>query len=182
MSNSLAGSLERPSTTIGNRASQTWRRFGDKQEDNSTESMETLPYTRWRFTTALPARNLYTASHSWLTEETPGVWRVGLTGFALWLLGDVVEHGFKLASGATVTAGQEIGWIEGLKAVQTIDCAVDGVFLGHSEEIGNEWLYRARGMPASGSLDVHGYAALLDAAVDAVKLAREAECGGECET
>jgi len=162
--------------------------------DNNMKPMSVVPYSRWRFETALPVDCLYTASHCWLREDGSGVWRVGLTGFAAWLLGDGVEYEFKVAPGTPVAAGQEIGWVEGLKAVQTIDAAVQGVFLGEGDTVRTDitvlqrdsyqdgWLYRARGTPVPGTLDVRGYAALLDAAVDAVKLTREAECGGECES
>ena len=178
---------------IGAGDSHTSRPGGDKQGDNSTKQMGTVDYSRWRFTTPLPDERLYTASHCWLREESAGVWRVGLTAFAVWLLGDVVEYGFTAAPGMPVAAGQEIGWVEGLKAVQAIETPVEGAFLEEGGAIAADitvlerdpyhagWLYRVRGSPAAGALDVRAYAALLDSAVDAVKLTREAECGGECE-
>ena len=155
--------------------------------------MGIVDYSRWRFTTGLPDDRLYTRSHCWIRDEGPGVWQVGLTAFAVWLLGDIVEYGFRAAPGTAIAAGQEVGWVEGLKAVQTIETPVEGVFLAEGDAIASDitalerdpyhsgWLFRARGNPAPGALDARKYAALLDIAVDVVKAAREAECGGDCE-
>ncbi len=147
-----------------------------------------LSYSRWRFATGLPEDCRYTASHCWLREESAAVWQVGLTGFAVWLMGDPVEYEFTAAPGTPVAAGRDIGWVEGLKAVHTIEAAVEGVFLDEGDEVraditvlqrdpyGDGWLYRVRGTPAPETLDVRAYAALLDGEVDAVRLAREDEC------
>ncbi|MCX6619868.1 MAG: glycine cleavage system protein H, partial [Acidobacteria bacterium] len=135
----------------------------------------------------------YTASHCWLREEPEGVWSAGFTGFAAWLLGDPVEFDFTVSAGAVVAAGQEIGWVEGLKAVNAVFSEVEGEFLGAGDGIaaditlmerdpyGRGWLYRVRGQPAPDTLDVEGYIAVLNEAVDAVIRNRQAECGGECE-
>ena len=81
---------------------------------------ETIPYRRARFATRLPADRRYTASHYWLLEESKGVWRIGFTKFATWLLGDPVEHQFSILAGSAVAVGQDIGWVEGLKALHTV--------------------------------------------------------------
>lgn len=152
-----------------------------------------IPYRRSRFVTELPESCRYTSSHFWLLEEAEGVWRIGFTKFAAWLLGDPVEFDFSVAAGAVVRVGQEIGWVEGLKALTTIYCAAGGEFLGAGDEIRSDitlidsdpyargWLYRVRGKPAPESVDVHRYVALLDEAVDSVIRGREEECGGNCE-
>jgi glycine cleavage system H protein len=153
---------------------------------------ESISYQRWRFATDLPAERRYTASHCWLAEEPQGVWRVGLTKFAAWLLGDLVEYEFGVSAGSAVAVGQEIGWVEGLKSLTTIYSVAGGEFLDSGAEISGDitlidsdpyqrgWLYRVRGKAAPDSVDVHGYIALLDEAVDGVMLARQDECGGEC--
>ena len=155
--------------------------------------MSDVAYSRWRFATTLPEGLLYTARHGWLRREAEGVWRVGLTGFALWLLGDVVEYGFGALPGQRVDGGVEVGWVEGLKAVETLATPVAGEFLGENDAVAGDvtllqhdpyrsgWLYRVRGTPAPGTLDAAAYAVLLDPAVDAVRAAREAECEGECD-
>jgi glycine cleavage system H protein len=154
---------------------------------------ESIPYRRSRFVTNLPAGRRYTASHSWLAEESTGVWRIGFTKFAAWLLGDLVEYEFRVASGAVVAAGQEIGWVEGLKSLTGIYSVAEGEFLDSGDGISADitlidsdpyqrgWLYRVRGTPMADTLDVHAYIALLDEAVDtAIRNGRE-ECGGECD-
>jgi glycine cleavage system H protein len=154
---------------------------------------ESISYRRWRFSADLPAERRYTASHFWLAEKPEGVWRVGLTKFATWLLGDPVECQFKAAAGSTVAVGQEIGWVEGLKSLTTIysaaggellDCGTvisENVTLFESDPYERGWLYRVRGVAAPDSVNVHGYIAILDEAVDEVMRRRQDECGGECE-
>jgi len=138
----------------------------------------------------LPADRRYTASHCWLREESAGVWRVGFTRLATWLLGDLVEHEFSIPAGSTVAIGQEIGWVEGLKALNTVHSVLEGEFLGAGDGIQSNimliesdpydrgWLYRVRGKPLPDSLDVHGYVAVLDETVDEVLRDRQEECGG----
>ena len=150
-------------------------------------------YRRSRFSTELPADYRYTPAHFWLREESSGVWRIGFTKFALWLLGDPVEFDFSVNAGQPVAAGREIGWVEGLKALTTIYAAAEGEFLGAGGEIRTDitlldsdpyergCLYRIRGKPVSDSLDVNAYMAVLDEAVDRVIAGRQQECGGDCE-
>jgi glycine cleavage system H protein len=152
-----------------------------------------IPYRRSRFSTGLPVHRRYTASHYWLTEEADGVWRVGFTKFAAWLLGDLVEYEFSVAAGAPIAVGQEIGWVEGLKSLTAVHSMVAGAFLESGDGIPADitlidsdpfergWLYRARGTAAADTVDVHGYVAILDAAVDDAIRNRREECGGECE-
>jgi glycine cleavage system H protein len=152
-----------------------------------------ITYRRSRFSTQLPAGRLYTPSHFWLLEEPGGIWRVGFTKLATWLLGDPVEFEFSVLPGARIAAAQEIGWVEGLKALQTLYSVIDGEFVEAGSGIASDitrieadpyergWLYRARGNPEAGTVDVHAYTALLDDAVDKIIRGREAECGGECE-
>jgi glycine cleavage system H protein len=155
--------------------------------------IEPIHYRRSRFTTRLPADRRYTPSHFWLAEEAGGIWRVGFTQLATWLLGDPVEFDFSVRPGMRIAAAQDIGWVEGLKALQTIYSAVEGEFLEAGSEIAGDiglietdpyergWLYRVCGIPGQGAVDVHRYIALLDDAVDAVIRGRESACGGECE-
>lgn len=150
----------------------------------------TILYQRSRFATELPASCRYTPSHFWLSEESAGVWRIGFTKLATWLLGDPVEFEFRPRAGVVVSVGQEIGWVEGLKALNTIYSVAEGEFLQAGEEIASDitligsdpyglgWLYRVRGKPTAESVDVHAYIALLDEAVDNVIRGREDECGG----
>ena len=154
---------------------------------------ESISYRRSRFVTELPAEHRYTASHCWLEEESGGVWRVGFTKFAAWLLGDLVEYEFRVTAGAAVTVGQDIGWVEGLKSLTAIHSVVAGEFLESGDGISADitlidsdpyergWLYRVRGTAQADTVDVYAYMAILDAAVDLALRNRREECGGECE-
>ena len=91
---------------------------------------ELVSYKRSRFQTRLPKGRLYTASHFWLMEREPGLWRVGFTRFATRMLGEIVEHGFEVKPDDAVKVGQTIGWVEGFKAMTDLYCVLDGVFAG----------------------------------------------------
>lgn len=137
-----------------------------------------LRYRRSRFSTRLPLDRRYTASHYWLLEEEPGLWRIGFTRFATRMLGDFVELEFQPRPGENIQVGQVLGWIEGFKAVTEIYSSAQGEFLGpnpvleqditrpDTDPYGEGWLYRVRGEPEPSATDAHGYAAILDAIVD----------------
>ena len=147
---------------------------------------ESLYYRRSRFTTHLPSDRRYSPAHYWLFEESPGVWRVGLTKFATRMLGDIVEFELSVAPGTNVDVGDEIGSIEGLKALTSIFAAGSGIFLGEgiglrrdvtlaeSDPYGEGWLYRLQGAPASDAVGVEGYVAILDATIDKMLANRHA--------
>ena len=142
----------------------------------------TVFYRRSRFATRLPVDRVYTPAHYWLLEEESGVWRVGLTGFATRMLGDLVELSFSVEAGATIAVGQTIGWLEGFKAVADLYSVAAGAFLGGNADLAGDitlvetdpyrrgWLYRVRGDAPDGAsggrLDVQGYVAVLDATID----------------
>lgn len=150
----------------------------------------TIYYKRSRFLTHLPEDRLYTKSHCWLGQAGPGVWRVGLTRFASRMLGDVVEFKFSVASGEAVAIGQEIGWIEGFKAVSSLYCVAEGSLLRMNPELdsditlldskpyGEGWLYEVSGRPEPEATDVAGYVALLDATIDKMVESRHSGANG----
>lgn len=139
---------------------------------------ETIYYRRSRFTAHLPVDRRYTASHYWLLEEDTGLWRVGFTRFATRMLGDLVDGEFSVAAGDRMTVGQEMGSLEGFKAVTTVYAVAEGEFLGLNPAFEADltvvdadphrrgWLYRVRGTPEPANVDVHGYVAILDATID----------------
>jgi glycine cleavage system H protein len=147
---------------------------------------QSVYYRRSRFTTHLPRDRRYSPAHYWLLEESDGIWRIGLTRFATRMLGDIVEFDFAVAPGTTVVLGDEIGSIEGLKAVTSIFAAGSGQFLGagellrrdvtlaDSDPYGEGWLYRLQGQPGPDAVDVHGYVAMLDATIDRMLASRHA--------
>ncbi len=157
----------------------------------STGEGGTIFYKRARFTTRLPADRRYTAAHYWLLEESPGIWRIGLTKFATRMLGDLVEYDFAISAGMPVKVGQEIGSIEGFKAVSAVYSVAEGEFLGlgdglisditsvESDPYGRGWLYKVRGRPDPASVDVHGYVVILDATIDRLLATRYSAGKGE---
>jgi len=134
-------------------------------------------YKRSRFSTRLHTERLYTAAHQWLWVREDLVC-VGLTKFALRMLGDPVEFEFELAGEAPVARGQVIGWIEGFKAVTDVFCPMDGAFAGTNPALDQDiellssapyeagWLFAVRGRPDTEALDAQGYSGLLDATID----------------
>ena len=139
---------------------------------------QTVYYRRSRFTTHLPRDRRYSPAHYWLSEDEPGIWRVGLTKFATRMLGDIVEFDFTVRAGTSVGLGDELGSIEGLKAVASVFAVGSGRFLGEgaslradvtlveSDPYGEGWLYRLQGTPGHDTVDVDGYVAILDATID----------------
>jgi glycine cleavage system H protein len=142
------------------------------------EPVQEIRYRRSRFSTRLPVDRRYTPSHFWLREETPGIWTVGFTRFAVRMLGDTVEMGFELQPADVARVGQTIGWVEGFKAITDLFCVAEGEFLGgnpaleqditlsDSDCYGQGWLYRIRGEPEPNSFDVHGYVDWLDRSIE----------------
>jgi glycine cleavage system H protein len=104
------------------------------------------------------------------------------------MLGDLVEYEFTVIAGQSVAVGQEIGSIEGFKALTSLFSAAEGEFLEigdalnsditavDSDPYGRGWLYRVRGTPDPQSVDVQDYIAILDATVDRL-LATRHEAG-----
>jgi glycine cleavage system H protein len=129
----------------------------------------------------LAGDRLYTASHFWLQEDETHVWRVGLTKFAARMLGDVVDIGFDVAAGASITLGDTLGWFEGFKARSDLYSVATGVFEGVNADLdadidvidrdryGRGWLYRVQGAPDPDACDAAGYARLLDETIDRMR-------------
>ena len=152
---------------------------------------QSLYYRRSRVTTHLPRDRRYSPAHYWLLEESPGLWRVGFTRFATRMLGDLVEVEFSVAQGAPVSVGDDIGSIEGLKAVTSVFAAGAGRFAGAAERLrqditlaesdpyGEGWLYRLQGNPAPDTVAVDGYVAILDATIDKMLTNRHAGMDAE---
>ena len=154
-----------------------------------TSKPATLFYKRSHFVTHLPVNYLYSRSHFWLAEQTKGEWRVGLTKFATRMLGDMVDHGFEMETGAPVVVGQIIGWVEGFKAISDVYCVAMGTFFCANSALREKislidkqpyaagWLYGVRGTPDEKCLDVHGYREHLDRAIDLILSKQKSEGG-----
>jgi len=143
-------------------------------------SVKTLHYKRSHFATQLPVDYLYTPSHAWIAQRADNLWRVGLTKFATRMLGEMVDHGFEVESGAAVDCGRIIGWVEGFKAISDLYCVATGRWAGSNPALkeaiqlitkdpyGTGWLYEVQGRPDTRSLDVHAYRDLLDKTIDRI--------------
>ncbi len=137
-----------------------------------------LRFKRSRFVARFPREYLYSPAHFWLHQESEGQWRIGLTGFATRMLGELVELDFEVEPGAAVEVGQVVGWVEGFKATADLFSVASGAFVrGNPEALANAelvcndpygegWLYVVEGEPDPGALDVEGYAEMLGETID----------------
>lgn len=142
--------------------------------------MKTLFYKRSHFVTHLPEEYLYSPSHAWAARQADESWRVGLTQFAVRMLGEMVDHGFEQEPGAPVLQGQVIGWIEGFKAISDLFSIVEGRFEGgnpllkeqiqviNKKPYADGWIYQASGKTDARCMDVHAYKTLLDKTIDRI--------------
>lgn len=135
-------------------------------------------YKRARFSTQLPNHYLYTPAHYWLQDLGEKRWRVGLTKFAVRMLGELVEHDFELPAGQAMAVGNIIGWIEGFKATSDIYASCSGTFSGANPGLVDDpemlqrspyrdgYLYEAEGEPDPAAFGVNDYIAYLDATIE----------------
>lgn len=133
----------------------------------------------------LPAGYLFTSSHFWfIPAAAPGRWRVGITEFALRMLGELVVVEFEKQPGSPVAQGDVLGLIEGFKAISDLYCLGSGAFEGGNPALkksldqldkdpyGAGWLYEFTGEPDPQRLDATGYRELLGVAIDRIRAAR----------
>jgi glycine cleavage system H protein len=149
---------------------------------------EVLAYQRCRFSTEIPCDRVYTRDHYWIKEETPGVWRVGLTPWAIRMLEDFVECGFEVAEGAAVEIDQPLGTLEAFKAATEIRAVATGTFIGANPILERSldvitldcydagWLYMIRGMPGADVRTASQYTTLLDETIDVMRKLRPKDC------
>lgn len=139
---------------------------------------DVIKYKRARFNASLPKNYLYTPSHFWLFEESKGQWKIGMTKFAVRMLGELVEFEFELEKEQKFSTGDIIGWIEGFKANSDLYAIFDGKFcddnpeliekpeLLHAKPHREGWLYRAIGEANNTCFSVDQYIQHLDATID----------------
>jgi glycine cleavage system H protein len=73
----------------------------------------------------LPTDREYARNHMWALGAEDG-YRVGLSAYAVKLLGDLRLLDWSAEAGAAVTAGQQIGFIEGSKATSDLYAPMGG--------------------------------------------------------
>jgi len=137
-----------------------------------------LSFKRSKFKTRLPVGLRYTRGHMWLRAMGEELWQVGLTRFALRMLGDPVEADFEKAQGAATEAGEIVGWLEGFKAVSDLYSPMDGLFAGgnpaleteieciHDSPYDRGWLFALRGTPGPDCVEAQAYADFLNLSID----------------
>lgn len=118
----------------------------------------------------------YLSSHEWARVEADGTVTIGITDHAQDSLGDVV-YVETPEVGSTVTAGEEAGVVESVKAASDIYSLVSGEVIAINEaleetpEIVNEspyddgWFFKVKPSDLSdldGALDADGYQAVCD--------------------
>lgn len=105
---------------------------------------------------------------------------MGLTKFALRMLGELVDVQVDKAAGDAIRPGDVLGSVEGFKAVSDLYCVGTGrlergnpLLAGDLEALGRDphgdgWIYEFEGEPDERCMDVHGYRQLLDATIDRI--------------
>lgn len=137
-----------------------------------------LPFERAKFRTRLPRGHVYTAGHMWLRETQSERWQVGLTRFALRMLGEPVDLDFEAQPDAPISKGQVLGWFEGFKAVSDLYSPMTGKFVGTNPALAKDlsavhrsgydrgWLFEVSGPLDTDCLPVEDYAGLLESTID----------------
>lgn len=124
----------------------------------------------------IPADLRYAASHEWARLEADGTVTVGISDHAQEALGDVVFVELP-ELGKALTAGQEAGVVESVKAASDIYAPVSGEVIAINEELADSpelvnsdpygaWFFKLK--PANTAeldklLDAAGYAAVAEA-------------------
>jgi glycine cleavage system H protein len=78
-----------------------------------------------RSPTFLPTDRMYATNHMWALP-VDGRFRLGLSAYAVKLLGDLSDLDWSIEPGATIGKGQPIGSIEGSKATSELYSPLDG--------------------------------------------------------
>jgi glycine cleavage system H protein len=82
----------------------------------------------------VPDDRRYTTSHEWAAADSEGV-RIGITAFAQDELGDIVYVELP-GVGASVTAGEEFGLVESIKAISDLYAPVSGEVVAVNDAVG----------------------------------------------
>jgi glycine cleavage system H protein len=143
-------------------------------------SVPTSFYKRSNFVTHLPVDCVYSPSHFWIAQITPGRRRVGFTKFATRMLGEIVEVRFEKKPGAALVSGEILGSIEGFKAISDLYSCAEGTFaaanpalasnvsLVSDEPYGAGWLYEVDGQADFRCMPIEAYRLLLDSTIDRI--------------
>jgi glycine cleavage system H protein len=123
----------------------------------------------------LPVDRRYARNHMW-AEPVDGGFRLGLTGFAVKLLGDIRHLTWSVEPGAEVESGQQIAFVEASKATSDLYAPLGGRIarlnpdvpanptLLNSNLYDTGWLLEVAGDAAGQLLSVEDYQKHLEAA------------------
>ena len=124
----------------------------------------------------IPSELRYAASHEWIRPEGDGIYTIGISDHAQGLLGDVVYVELPEV-GSTVTAYEEAGVVESVKAASDIFSPISGEVVEINEDLedtpelvnsdvyGDGWLYRVEASDTTEIdelLDAESYAESLE--------------------
>ncbi|MEM7220772.1 MAG: glycine cleavage system protein GcvH [Pseudomonadota bacterium] len=124
----------------------------------------------------LPTELRYAATHEWARVEEDGSVTVGITDHAQDALGDVVFVELPEVD-STVTAGDEAGVVESVKAASDIYAPISGTVIAINEDLdtepekvngdpyGDGWFFRLQPLDANEAdelLDAAGYAEVIE--------------------
>jgi glycine cleavage system H protein len=94
------------------------------------ESSVTKSFWMGQFEATFPDDRFYTTNHMWATAESGGVYRFGLTAYAVRLLQDVYFLDFVVEPGMVVARRQQVGAIESKKAESDLFSPTAGIITG----------------------------------------------------
>lgn len=91
-----------------------------------SRSEEFFSFAMGEFTAEFPRDRLYATNHMWASESSTGVWRFGLTAYAVRLLQDVYFLDWEVEPPAVIALREQIGSIESKKAESDLYSPVAG--------------------------------------------------------
>ena len=90
------------------------------------ESENSFSFAMGEFTAEFPRDRFYATNHMWASETSTGVWRFGLTAYAVRLLQDVYFLDWEVEPPAAIALRAQIGSIESKKAESDLYSPVAG--------------------------------------------------------
>ena len=99
----------------------------------SNASSGVFVFEMGEFTAEFPRDRLYATNHMWAKQVTSGVWRFGLTAYAVRLLQDVYFLDWEVEPPTSVASRAQIGAIESKKAESDLYAPIAGSFVSINE-------------------------------------------------
>lgn len=124
--------------------------------ESAQDSADELVFLMGKFEARLPKDRQYCKNHMWACDEGEGLFRLGLSAYAVRLLQDVYFLDWTVDAGQTVRPRQAIGQIESSKAESELYVPMAGVIesfnttlfddpsLINSDKYGRGWMFTLR--------------------------------------